>query len=65
MSCDGMRPEDLARELGMSGKALRDWLRQRFPREAAEHGTHWFLTHSQVSMARRRWGPTLGGRPHA
>jgi hypothetical protein len=51
MACDGMEPEDLARELGMSGKALRDWLRERFPRQAAEHGARWLLSHQQVSMA--------------
>jgi hypothetical protein len=62
MTCDGMRPDDLARELGMDGKDLRGWLRQRFPRSAPEHGTNWYLTHQQVSMARRRWGPTLGGK---
>lgn len=59
MSCDETRPEDLARELGISGKELRDWLRERFPRSAPEHGTNWYLTHMQVAMARRRWGPML------
>ena len=59
MSCDGTRPEDLARELSLSGKALRDWLRRTFPRNAKEHQTHWHLTHTQVQMARRRWGATL------
>jgi hypothetical protein len=64
MTCDGTRPEDLASELGMSGKTLRAWLRDRFTRESAHHGTNWYLTHAQVAAARRRYGPTLG-RPLA
>ena len=59
MTCDGIRPENLARELGISGKELRDWLRKRFPRDASEHQTNWYLTHMQVTMARRRYGPKL------
>jgi hypothetical protein len=59
MSCSGTRPEDLATELGISGKELRAWLRERFPRDAAHWGTNWSLTHEQVQAARRRFGPTL------
>ncbi len=59
MSCDGTRPEDLARKLGISGKELRDWLRSRFPREAAEWHTNWYLTHQQVQAVYRRYGPKL------
>ena len=33
MSCDGTRPEDLAKELAVPGLELRNWLRKRFPRE--------------------------------
>lgn len=57
MTCDGKRPEDLATEFGMSGKELRKWLRDRFPRDADEHGRNWMLTHFQVEIARRRFGP--------
>lgn len=59
MVCDAMRPEDLARELGISGKELRAWLRKQFPHDAGDHGTNWHLTHTQVTMARRRFGATL------
>lgn len=59
MSCDGTRPEDLATKLGMSGKELRAWLRERFPRESAEWSTNWHLTHQQVQAAIRRYGPKL------
>jgi hypothetical protein len=34
MSCDGTRAEDLATEFGISGKELRDWLREAYPRAA-------------------------------
>ena len=59
MTCDGTRPEDLARELAISGKELRAWLRQRWPRAVPEEGREWHMTHAQVQMARRRWGATL------
>lgn len=58
MSCDGTRPEELATEFGISGKELRDWLREAYPRAEDEHGTDWHLTHDQVQRARRRFGPT-------
>src|SRR5205823_5775571 len=52
------RPEDLARDLGIPGKKLRDWLRARYPRSSAEHGQAWFLTDEQVRAARSRFGGT-------
>lgn len=48
-----MRPEDLARELGIDGKRLRGWFRQRWPRRPEEHGLAWFLTDEQVAEAQR------------
>lgn len=51
-----MRPEDLAGEMGISGKRLRAWLRERFPRSPAEHGTKWYLSHAQVSAAKTKFG---------
>jgi predicted GIY-YIG superfamily endonuclease len=48
-----VRPEDLARELGIDGKRLRGWLRGRYPRAPEEHGAHWFLTEQQIAEARR------------
>ncbi len=66
MSCDGTRPGDLAQELGISGKTLRAWLREWFPRDPIDLGSSWRLTHTQVTMARHRYGPTLpeSGREH-
>lgn len=57
MSCDGREPEDLARELGISGKELRNWLRESYPRDFREHGRRWYLTHQHVQRVQRRWGP--------
>jgi hypothetical protein len=55
-----LRPEVLARELGISSKTLRDWLRSEFRRSAAEHGAPWLLTDQQVNSARLRFA---GSRP--
>ncbi|HKO21095.1 MAG TPA: MerR family transcriptional regulator [Candidatus Eisenbacteria bacterium] len=51
-----MKPEELARELGVSGKTLRQWLREEFPRPKGERGKHWDLADEQVAAARRRFG---------
>src|SRR5207302_7937506 len=45
------RPQDLARDLGISGKTLRGWLRGQFPRSQTEHGQRWTLTEEQVQAA--------------
>jgi hypothetical protein len=55
-----VRPEDLARELGIDGKRLRGWLRNRWPRSPEEHGLPWYLTPDQVAEVRRAFG---GVRP--
>ena len=51
-----MRPEELARQLGISGKTLRAWLRRRFPRGPLEHNTSWHLTEEQVRAAQLNFG---------
>lgn len=61
MTCDGSRPEALAREIGMSAKVLRGWLRREFPRSPAEHSQPWFLSHEQVTAARAHFG-SMGRR---
>lgn len=43
MTCDGAHPGDLAREIGMSAKVLRSWLRREFPRTPAEDRQLWSL----------------------
>jgi phage antirepressor YoqD-like protein len=51
----GTRPEDLAKELGITGKQLRGWLRQTFPRPAEQKRSSWYLTEQQVEAARTRY----------
>lgn len=48
----GIRPEALAREIGMSAKVLRAWLRRTFPRSSAEYWQPWSLTPEQAAAAR-------------
>lgn len=50
-----MTPEDLARELGISPKALRQWLRDTYPRSDAQQNQPWILTEEQVAAARERF----------
>src|SRR5579872_7405903 len=50
-----VRPEDLARELGVTGLKLRNWLRKTYPRAPVEHGDPWYLTEEQVGAARDRF----------
>ena len=45
-----VRPEDLARDLRVTGLAVREVLRARFPRPASEKGTSWWLTNDQVRV---------------
>lgn len=57
-----MRPEDLAAELGVEGKRLRGWLRNRWPRRPEERGQAWYLTPDQVAEVRRAFA---GARPRS
>lgn len=51
-----MTPAELARELGISPKTLRAWLRSKIER-GADKGTRWgALDDSIVEAARKRWG---------
>ena len=42
------RPEDLAARLGLDGRRVREFLRERFPRAESEHGDAWVLTPDQA-----------------
>lgn len=50
-----MKPEKLAGELGVTGKTLRSWLRETFPRSATEKHQRWELTQRQEDAARSRF----------
>lgn len=52
---DDETPEDLARELGVPGKTIRDWLRAEYPRTPSEAHQRWHLTPDQAAAVRRQF----------
>jgi hypothetical protein len=48
-------PNELAAELGISPKTLREFLRYRFTRPAAEKNTDWEVTLPMIVAAARRF----------
>lgn len=46
-----VRPSDLAKELDISPKVLRSFLRKEFPRATSEKNTSWVLTQGMVEAA--------------
>lgn len=51
-----MTPSELARDLGISPKKLRSWLRTTYPRHPSEHGQSWYLSKAQANAAREHFG---------
>ena len=51
-----MTPNELAGELGVDPKRLRDWLRETYPRSPAEHGQPWVVDEMMANEARRHFG---------
>jgi len=47
-----VRPEDLATELGISGKIVRSFLRSKMPRDPKAKNTAWVLTAKQATEVR-------------
>jgi hypothetical protein len=47
-----IRPEELAKELGVSGKQIRAYLRANFPRDAKAKNTSWHLNAAQAKKVR-------------
>lgn len=50
-----VRPKDLASELNIDPKNLRNFLRKEFPRPSGEKNTSWVLTEAQVEAARAKF----------
>jgi hypothetical protein len=46
---------EVAAELGIKAKALRDWLRATYPRREDESHARWYLTPEMVAAALRRF----------
>src|SRR5262245_4451356 len=53
-----VRPEDLAKELGVNGKQIRAFLRATFPRPTEQKRSSWYLTEQQVKAVRDRFTPS-------
>ena len=56
-------PEDLARELGTTGRQIRGFLRARFARPEFDKGTRWDLSADQVAEIRAVLGGRMRGQP--
>ena len=54
----GIRPEALAKELGIDAKKLRAFLRTAFTRPETEKRSSWYLTEKQVEAVRDRFTPS-------
>jgi hypothetical protein len=50
------RPEDLAARLGLDGRGVRDFLRERYPRDEDERGGEWYLTPEQAEAVLAHFG---------
>ena len=51
----GNRPDELASELGVTGKTVRRWLRENYTRPDADWHKPWSLTAAQANAVRRRF----------
>lgn len=56
-------PTALAEELGITGKALRTFLRSTFPRDAAAKNTSWALDADTIAAARAKFTPDAVATP--
>jgi hypothetical protein len=59
-----IRPEDLAVELDVSGKAIRQYLRNNFTRSKEEKGTSWNLTEEMAVKVREHFTPSEDDESH-
>lgn len=55
MEANTMRPDALAKELGVTGKVLRAYLRRTFARPAEVKGTTWQLDADTVKATREHF----------
>jgi hypothetical protein len=58
-------PVELAAELGISDKTLRQWLRTTYPRPRGSEGASWVLTSEHIDAARQRWAVGSAWNPRA
>jgi len=55
MAAKTYRPEELANELGISGKIVRSYLRSAFTRKAEAKNTAWVLDAKQAANVREHF----------
>lgn len=53
-----LRPNDLAKELGVDGKRVRAFLRDTFPRPTDSKNTNWELTQEMADAVKARFTPS-------
>jgi len=63
MASSTIRPEELANELGVSGKLVRAYLRKSFPRTAEAKNTAWVVTNEQAKQTREHFLARRGAEP--
>jgi len=56
LACGGMTPDKIADLVGLSGRAVRSWLRKRWPIDAPGQGRRWDLNHDQIVETLRHFG---------
>jgi len=52
VSNDAVTPADLARDLGLSPKTVRNWLRRKYGTLSSRNESRWLLTDVQVTFVR-------------
>ena len=57
------RPEELATELGVSGKLIRAFLRKTFTRTPEAKNTAWVVTNEQAEIVRKHFLSRRGTTP--
>jgi hypothetical protein len=56
MTCDGMRPDEIARRVNRTGRTVRAWLRHRWHEQMPGQGGEWYLRHDQVQETLAHFG---------
>ena len=55
MDADGVTPSELARELGVQPKTIREYLRSKYGLLASRNETRWLLDGQQAADVRREF----------
>ena len=61
MAAKTYTPSELSKELGVSAKVLRAYLRKEFPRKAEAKNTSWVITAAVAKKARAAFAKNKAG----